>query len=306
MTAAPRCGPRRRDSGGDAGRSGVLAARARAALAASLGRVGAARREAAAGRRRPASVGTVPGIVGSARRRARPMRRGSQREQPARVGMPRRAEDVAATAPRSTTSPGIHHHDVVGDLGDHAEVVGDEQHRHAELALQPRSSSRICAWMVTSSAVVGSSAMSSVGPAGERHGDHDALAHAAGELVRIVVAARRSGDGNADQVAAARSAAARASRAPSASMRRASASAIWSPTVNTGLSESSAPGRSSRSRAAHRRSPRSRDARRSGPSQMISPRCSDVGGIQPQQRQRGHALAAARFADDAEQLCPAT
>jgi hypothetical protein len=41
--------------------------------------------------------------------------------------------------------------------------------------------------MVTSSAVVGSSAISSFGIAGQRHGDHHALAHAAGELVRIVV-----------------------------------------------------------------------------------------------------------------------
>ena len=41
--------------------------------------------------------------------------------------------------------------------------------------------------MVTSSAVVGSSAISSCGRAGERHGDHDALAHAAGKLVRILV-----------------------------------------------------------------------------------------------------------------------
>ena len=49
------------------------------------------------------------------------------------------------------------------------------------------SSSRICAWIVTSSAVVGSSAISSVGLAGERHRDHHALAHAAGELVRIAV-----------------------------------------------------------------------------------------------------------------------
>ena len=49
--------------------------------------------------------------------------------------------------------------------------------------------------MVTSSAVVGSSAIRSVGLAGQRHGDHHALAHAAGELVRIVVerASRREG-----------------------------------------------------------------------------------------------------------------
>ena len=59
---------------------------------------------------------------------------------------------------------GVHHHHVVGELGDHAEIVGDDQHRHAEaLAAGRCSSSRICAWMVTSSAVVGSSAISSAG-----------------------------------------------------------------------------------------------------------------------------------------------
>ena len=42
-------------------------------------------------------------------------------------------------------------------------------------------SSRICAWVVTSSAVVGSSAISSSGSQAERHGDHGALAHAAAE-----------------------------------------------------------------------------------------------------------------------------
>ena len=58
-----------------------------------------------------------------------------------------------------------------------------------------RSRSRICAWMVTSSAVVGSSAIRMPGIAGERHGDHDALAHAAGKLVRIFVEPRlRRGD----------------------------------------------------------------------------------------------------------------
>ena len=42
-----------------------------------------------------------------------------------------------------------------------------------------------CAWIVTSSAVVGSSAISSFGLERERHRDHHALAHAAAELVRV-------------------------------------------------------------------------------------------------------------------------
>ena len=47
------------------------------------------------------------------------------------------------------------------------------------------TSDRIWPWMVTSSAVVGSSAMIRSGLLQQRDGDRDALAHAAGELVRI-------------------------------------------------------------------------------------------------------------------------
>ena len=50
-------------------------------------------------------------------------------------------------------------------------------------------SSRICAWMVTSRAVVGSSARMSLGSQAERDGDHHALAHAARELEGVVVEA---------------------------------------------------------------------------------------------------------------------
>ena len=59
-------------------------------------------------------------------------------------------------------------------------------------------SSRICAWMVTSSAVVGSSAISSFGLQAEPDGDHHPLAHAARQLVRILVEPA-FGVGDADQ-----------------------------------------------------------------------------------------------------------
>ena len=52
------------------------------------------------------------------------------------------------------------------------------------------SSSRMAStWVctVTSSAEVGSSAIRMSGPGDQHHGDHDALAHAAGDLVRIMV-----------------------------------------------------------------------------------------------------------------------
>ena len=62
------------------------------------------------------------------------------------------------------------------------------------------SRSRICACTVTSSAVVGSSANRSLGPHDERGGDHDALAHAARQLVRVLVEpVRRLGDGHIAQ-----------------------------------------------------------------------------------------------------------
>ena len=94
----------------------------------------------------------------------------------------------SCTSAVSTTRPAYMTADPVGEVGDHAEVVGDQQDgRCRARSRSSRSRSRICAWMVTSRAVVGSSAMSSRGLAGERHRDHHPLPHAAGELVRVVV-----------------------------------------------------------------------------------------------------------------------
>ena len=74
-----------------------------------------------------------------------------------------------------------------------------------------------------------------LGIAGERHGDHHALAHPAGELVRIGVdAARRVGD--ADELEQLQHLARRRASRPMRSCRRI-ASPIWSPIVMTGLSE---------------------------------------------------------------------
>ena len=96
-------------------------------------------------------------------------------------------------------------------------------------------SSRICAWIVTSSAVVGSSAISTLRVAGERHGDHGALAHAARQLVRVfldaLLPARGCRPGAASRWPVA--------RPPCATCPRAgiSASPICWPMVITGLSE---------------------------------------------------------------------
>ncbi len=97
--------------------------------------------------------------VGAAARR---LALGLGGEEVARVGVLRAREDLVDG--RLFDHPALLHHvDALGHLAHDAEVVRDEQHRHAHLALQRFSSSRICAWMVTSSAVVGSSAMSRSG-----------------------------------------------------------------------------------------------------------------------------------------------
>ena len=58
---------------------------------------------------------------------------------------------------------GVHHGDPVAGFRDHAEVMGDQNDCGPQLCCSRRIRSRICAWIVTSSAVVGSSAISSFG-----------------------------------------------------------------------------------------------------------------------------------------------
>jgi hypothetical protein len=65
-------------------------------------------------------------------------------------------------------------------------------------ACSERRRSRICAWMVTSSAVVGSSAINKR-LAGESHRDHRALTHAPRKRVRIGIDALRRSR-NADEI----------------------------------------------------------------------------------------------------------
>ena len=89
--------------------------------------------------------------------------------------------------------------------------------------------------MVTSSAVVGSSAMISFGLQASADGDHHALAHAAGELVRILLEPALA-VGDADQLEQLD----RARSRRRARQRRdgcCSGSVICRPIVSTGLSE---------------------------------------------------------------------
>jgi hypothetical protein len=102
------------------------------------------------------------------------------------IGVLRGGEDVA--------HPGLlhllalpHHHHVVGHLGHHAHVVGDEDHGGAHLGLQVADDVedlRLDGHVERRGGLVGDEQF---GVAGQRHGDHHPLAHAAGELVRIAV-----------------------------------------------------------------------------------------------------------------------
>ena len=110
-------------------------------------RSGAARGAAQAiGRERAARLRTRSRPAGrrdrAARRRSttsrgdhdvEPRRRAQQAR---RVGMaPASAKSVVGAA-RLDDPPGVHHRDPVAQAGDHAEVVGDQQHREAESLLQ--------------------------------------------------------------------------------------------------------------------------------------------------------------------------
>ena len=81
----------------------------------------------------------------------------------------------------------VHHRDPVGDVGDHAEVVGDQDQAHVHLALQlgeQLHDLRLDGDVERGGGLVGDQHL---GVERQRHRDHDALAHAAGELVRVVV-----------------------------------------------------------------------------------------------------------------------
>ena len=91
--------------------------------------------------------------------------------------------------------PGVHHRDLVGHLGHHAEVVGDHHDRRVELALQALDQLedlRLDGDVERGRRLVGDQQL---GVVGQRHRDHHALAHAARELVRVGVDARLRGSG---------------------------------------------------------------------------------------------------------------
>ena len=115
-------------------------------------------------------------------------------QQTARVGMQRAVEQPRDR--RLLDDPaGIHHQHAVGGLRDHAHVVGDDDDRHAELVAQVHhqvEDLRLDRDVERGRRLVGDQQARA---AGQRDRQHHPLALAAGELVRIVGhAARRRWD----------------------------------------------------------------------------------------------------------------
>ncbi len=226
---ARSCGRLVEDAGAPCARARPRAARG-VVGGASRHRVAAARREAAARRaarsawaRCPGSPPAVPCACAAV------SMRGIERIRPCVYGWRGCGEQLARPVASSTTLPAYitTTRCAVSATTPIACVI-------SMIAMPSRSfssasRSRICAWIVTSSAVVGSSAISSLRIAGQGDRDHHPLAHAARELVRVVVDAplRASGCRTSASISTARSSAA---LRPSPSCRR-TASAICSPTV---------------------------------------------------------------------------
>ena len=133
---------------------------------------------------------------------------------------------------------GIHHQHAVAALGDHREIVGDEEDRQAELAPQPLEELqdlRLQRDVEGGGRLVGDQQL---GPGGERDRQHRALPLAARELVReLAQPAHRIG--NRQQLeeleGAGPGGARRPTRAPLLRCAR-TASQIWVSRVRTGLS----------------------------------------------------------------------
>ena len=116
-------------------------------------------REGTPGRQRGGSGG-MPEICGSRRRRV--AIDGMLAARPRRVRMERHPQQLRDRR-LLRNAPGVQHDRPLAQLPDDTQVVGDEQQGHAPVTHSARSRSRIWAWTVTSSAVVGSSAMSTDG-----------------------------------------------------------------------------------------------------------------------------------------------
>ena len=267
---------------------------------AAVAGVRAAGRELAA-RRRVDEVRRPPGDRRQPRVR-RVLELGDARHQRLGVGHPHVGEQRLRRR-LLDDPPAVHHGDLVGVPGHDAEVVGDEDHRHVALPAllaDEVEDLRLHGHVERRRRLVGEQQRR---PAGQGDGDHHALAHAAGQLVRVLVEAALRPRG-----CARRAAAARPSPWPSSSSCprwTRSGSAICSPIFISGFSESSGPGRSSPSPGPRRdasRSPTVDELLALEPHRAAADEV--LAGEQAHDRARQHRLAGARLADDAERACP--
>ena len=152
---------------------------------------GAARREGAAGQRVERARHLAGDRVQASPRPARRAVEGTARqagEQALRVRMARRPEQRSHVGLLDHPA-GVHDDDPVGDLGDDAEVVGDEQNRHADLApqlVEQRQDLRLDGDVEGGRRLVGDQQQ---GVAREGDRDHHPLPHSARQLMRILAEA---------------------------------------------------------------------------------------------------------------------
>ncbi len=242
------------------------------------------------------------GQVGAAHRAQ--LRHG--RQQGARVGVARLREDRFRRAGFDLVAA-VHHEHAVGHLGHHAHVVGDEEHAHLHLGLQfadELEDLRLDGHVERGGRLVGDQQR---WLARQCHRDHHALAHAARELVREAVEhVLRFGD---------------AHQFEHAQRLGARGGTVLVLMDRDGLGDLVAGGEHGVQRghrlledhrdvgaadAAHRGVGRARQvehlavAAAEGHAAVDDPAAAVF--HQPHQRQRGHGLARARFADDGQRL----
>ena len=114
------------------------------------------------------------------------------------IGMSGVADDVACRAAFDNRAE-IHHRHLVGDLVDDAEIVGDEDHAHAQILLERAHQFQhlgLDGDVEGRGRLVGNQQLRT---GRERERDHRALAHAAGHFMGVLVDPR-GGIGNADLV----------------------------------------------------------------------------------------------------------
>ena len=138
-------------------------------------------------------MGTTPGIA-SKRCLFAPPVRGKRVEQAHRIRMKRLGENLPRVRALDHLA-GVHDRDIVGLLGDHAEIMGDQQQSHADLLLQlfhQIEDLRLNRHVERGGRLIGDQERRI---ARQRHGDHNPLAHAAAQLMGIGIdAGFRIGD----------------------------------------------------------------------------------------------------------------